>query len=111
MMEYNFDDEYALDTQFDVKNKRLKIKFGAYYYQDKTYEKECCLIISDWLEAKYKLCRSSNDFKCLSDDLEAILLVLDVKRVDEYTVFVVMTEDDRYLDFYFLEPCLEVEVF
>lgn len=106
-MKFCFDDLYSYRFMYDCHNEKIEISFDSYYPEDSDclVEKNCTLTICGWTKAKGNLSKD----KHWSSDIEYFMGIVDmILRIEEEKnekgsslTMTVMTNDDRYVDWYF----------
>lgn len=106
-MNFCFDDLYSYRFMYDCHSKEIEISFDSYYNEDSDYlvEKDCTLSICGWTTAKGRLSKDkhwSSNFEYFVGIVDMILKIEeDDDEKGSYLTMTVMTNDDRYVDWYF----------
>lgn len=106
-MNFCFDDLYSYRFMYDSDNDEIEISFDSYYSKgEKIFiEKKCTLIIEGWTVAKGKLSKDSRWSSCIDRFIGVVDMILNIEESEDVNgsclLMTVMTNDDRYVDWYF----------
>lgn len=106
---YSFDDEVANKFYYNAQEKEIKIYFPGCYKMEERINKESVLIIKKWDDAKSKLC-AQNCYRNLEKYLGIISMILHLELKGKNVQLTVTTIDDRYVDFVFCNPQIDVQI-
>lgn len=109
-LEFSFDDEPVIGFCYDLRNRRIDLRFEAYYDlrdNDRYMEKHCTFTISNWKKGKSKV----GDIQVVSDlekNIGIFTMILYMKMIGNELELFVSTVDGRYVILTFEEPELEL---
>ncbi len=107
LLGYEFADNVVEAFFYDSDAKVIEMYFD-YIYEDKTIEKPCKLVISQWKDARSKQ-HDIGVHESLESHLGIISMILDVEIQGNRLVMIINTIDGRYIELVFTSPEVKVD--